>query len=429
MDKLMDSPWFLRITALFLAVVLFFSVKAMDVNVNGKTPGDQVDSIHDIPVEVFYDNENLVVTGVPATVKMAIEGPPNIVQTTKLLKDFSIFVDLNDLPMGKHQVELQSENISEKLHVRLDPATIDVLIEEKVTQTFRVDPELNDRLLAEDFQVVNMEVNPATVEVTGAKSVIESISFVKVTSTRDGGINKSFEQKARVRVLDKDLNKLNVTISPEEVSVKVEIAEYNKDVPIDLRSRGTTKPSVEIDSVTPSETTINISGPRKVLDNINVFTVDVDISGVNGPETLDVNLKKPKGVSSMSLDKIKVKVEATETAVDEDTASSDGIAEEKEEDTPSIGTRVFDNMQIVVKGLDDKYKSTFLKPVNGLLTLTVNAEPDVIEALEKSDFTVFVNMDDTTKEGEQVLSVSVDGPDDLKWLLSENKVIMQIELA
>ena len=43
----------------------------------------------------------------------------------------------------------------------IDPATIDVLIEEKITQTFRVDPELNERLLAEDFHVVNMEVDPS----------------------------------------------------------------------------------------------------------------------------------------------------------------------------------------------------------------------------------------------------------------------------
>jgi len=67
--------------------------------------------------------------------------------------------------------------------------------------------------------------------------------------------------------------------------------------------------------------------------------------------------------------------------------------------------------------------------VNGLLTLTVNAELDVIEALVKSDFTVFVNLDDTTNEGEQVLFVSVDGPGDLEWLLSENEVTMKIELA
>ena len=89
--------------------------------------------------------------------------------------------------MGKHTVEIQPENISEKLQVRIDPATIDVVIEEKITQTFRVDPEINERLLAEDFNVVKIDVVPSTIEVTGAKSVIESISFVKASVTGDKG--------------------------------------------------------------------------------------------------------------------------------------------------------------------------------------------------------------------------------------------------
>ena len=89
--------------------------------------------------------------------------------------------------------------------------------------------------LLKTFNVVKIDVDPATIEVTGAKSVIESISFVKATVTGDKEINKSFEQQARVRVLDKDLNKLNVTIVPEQVTVKVEIAEYNKEVPIVLK--------------------------------------------------------------------------------------------------------------------------------------------------------------------------------------------------
>ena len=109
------------------------------------------------------------------------------------------------------------------------------LTKKKLLKQFRVDPELNERLLAEDFNVVKMEVEPATIEVTGAKSVIESISFVKVSATGIQGINKSFDQKARVRVLDRDLNKLNVKIVPEEVTVKVEIEENNKEVPIVLR--------------------------------------------------------------------------------------------------------------------------------------------------------------------------------------------------
>jgi len=150
-------------------------------NQSGKTVGNQQDIIHEIPVEVYYDDENLIVTGVPETVNVAIDGPTNIVQTTKLLKDFTLFVDLRTLTMGEHHVRIRHENLSDKLQVRLDPSTIDIQIEEKVTQTFRVDPELNHRLLAENFDVEKMEVTPSTIEVTGAKSVVESIGFVKAT--------------------------------------------------------------------------------------------------------------------------------------------------------------------------------------------------------------------------------------------------------
>ena len=45
MDKLMDSPWFLRFTALFLAIILFFSVKAEEEKSAGKTAGD-IDGCH-----------------------------------------------------------------------------------------------------------------------------------------------------------------------------------------------------------------------------------------------------------------------------------------------------------------------------------------------------------------------------------------------
>ena len=103
---------------------------------------------------------------------MTIEGPANIVETTKLLKDFTLFVDLNELTMGEHRVEIQHENISDKLKVKFEPETIDILIEEKITQTFRVDPELNDRLVKENFYITNMEVEPKVIEVTGAKSVV-----------------------------------------------------------------------------------------------------------------------------------------------------------------------------------------------------------------------------------------------------------------
>lgn len=431
MDKFMDNPWFLRFTALFLAIILFFSVQAEEKK-SSKAVGDAMDIIRDVPVEVFYDNENLVVTGVPETVNMTIEGPSNIVQTTKLLKDFTLRVDLSNLPMGKHTVRIQEENISEKLHVVLDPASITVVIEEKITQTFRVDPELNERLLAEDFNVVNIDVVPATIEVTGAKSVIESISFVKASITGDKVINKSFEQQARVRVLDKDLTKLNVTIVPEQVAVKVEISEYSKEVPITLKSSGVPVSGVTVDTISANDKTISLSGPRKVLDQIKEFKVDVDVSELKGQETKVIDLKKPKGVSKMSLDKIKVKIDATvdETVETEVTEPElEVIKPEPPVESVKVTSKEIRDIPVTIKGLDEEFSSTFLKPEAGLVVLTVTGEQDVIDRLEKSDFTVYVDASETTDEGEQNFLVTVEGPPDVKWILSDKEVTMHIELA
>ena len=435
MDKLMDNPWFLRSTALFLAIVMFVSVKTAEED---NTVGNAQDVIRDVAVDVFYDNENLVVTGVPEKVDMTIDGPKNMVQSTKLLKDFTLKVDLRDLPLGRHKVEIKSENISEKLRVRIDPATIDVVIEEKITQTFKVDPELNERLLAEDFHVARMEVFPQTIEVTGAKSVIESISFVKASLTGEKGIHKSFEQQARVRVLDRDLTKLNVTIVPEQVTVKVEVAEYYKEVPLILKGRGIPSLGVTVDTITAEEKMIRLSGPRKVLDLISEFTVDVDVSQVEGQGTLDVELKKPKGVTQMSLDKIKVKIEATvsESAIDSNPDTDTDVDTDTEEATPDVpvtgeemATKEFQNVPIVVKGLDEKFNGSFMKPTDGLVVLTVTAEQTVIDTLKQSDFMVYIDASGTTDEGEKVLPISVEGPADIRWKLSDGEVTMRVELA
>ena len=142
-------------------------------------------------------------------------------------------------------------------------------------------------MLAEDFYVGKMEVEPSTIEVTGAKSIVEAISFVKVSVTGDPGINKSFDQKGRVRVLDRDLNKLNVLIDPEEVTVKVEIEENNKEVPIVLRERGVPGENIVIDSIFTDTKTVTLYGPKKTLDAIKELRVDVDISKVKESGTVE----------------------------------------------------------------------------------------------------------------------------------------------
>lgn len=426
MDKLMDNPWFLRFTALALAIVVFISVKVEDGKTDGNRVGDHTAIIRDVPVEVYYDNENLVVTGVPETVNMAIEGPANIVQTTKLLKDFTLKVDLRDLPMGNHSVRIQHENVSDKLQVRLDPAVINIEIEEKITRSFRVDPELNERLLAEDFTVVKMDVDPAVIEVTGAKSVIDSISFVKASVTGEPSIDRSFEHMATVRVLDRDLNKLNVTIVPEQVKIKVNIEVLKKEVPIVIKERGTPAKGVTINSIKATEKTIVLSGNRKILDELKELIVEVDVSKIEGSGTLTVDLKIPKGVSKMSLDKLKIDIEAT---VNEEEREASAATDEAETvNQPVEMTKKITNIPITVTGLDEKYKSSFKKTEDGFVSVEVTAESDVIDALSTSDFHAFVDAAGITSEGEKTIPISVEGPAQAKWKLVDETVTMVIEL-
>ena len=282
-------------------------------------------------------------------------------------------------------------------------------------------------MIAADFNVVNMEVKPSTIEITGAKSVIESISFVKATVSGEEGINKSFEQQSNIRVLDKDLNKLDVSIVPEHVTVKVEIEENNKEIPIVIKAKGTPPDGVVIDKISTVVETIKLYGPSRILNEINEFVIEVDVSKVDGPSTIDVDLKKPKGVSEISFTKIKVDIEATVEIPEPD----DEVTTEEpvDEDIASIETIKFENMEITVIGLDQKFKSTLLKPESGLFTLTIMAETGVAENLVAADFTVSIDASETAIEGEQVYPVTVKGPTNIQWTLSEDEVTMRIELV
>lgn len=437
MDKILDSPWFLRFTALFLAILLFVTVQTEEGKIKKGMDGEDLEVLRNVPVEVFYDNENLIVTGVPETVNVKIEGPINIVQSTTLLKDFSLLVDLRSLPMGEHQVEIQHENLSDKLQVQIDPGMIDVVIEEKITKTFKVDPEFNRQLLAADFYVANMEVEPSTIEVTGAKSIVESVSFVKATVSSDQGVNKSFEKDARVRVLDRDLNKLDLSIEPENVKVKVEIQENSKEVPIVLNAKGTPSEGVMINSLSAREEKITLFGPSKVLDKIEVFNVDVDVSKIKESGAIEIELKTPKDISTISVSKIKVNVNATLSNTDGEVEEGDVTMDEPElpesepesEEEVAVDTLKFEGVQVAVTGLDRQFKGTLVKPNNGLVTLTVTATADVISRLEKSDFDVSIDASNASTEGEKVYPIKVNGPGDVRWTLSVAEVTLKVELA
>lgn len=311
MDKLFNSNWSLRVIALVLAILLFFYAKAQLDQGQTAPANTQIDIITDVPLEAYYDTENLIVSGLPETVDVTIEGPMQIVLKTKLTKDFKVFVDLNALLIGEHRVTIQHENFSDKLEVSIDPKAIDIAIEEKVTKEVKVEPELNNSLIAEGYFLTGMTAEPSTVFVTGAKSVIENISYVKATVNSDKSINASFEQEANVKVLDSNLNKLDVAIEPTTVNVKVGVREYSREIPITIRRKGTPMDGVTINSLTSEKKTIEVFGPKSIIDQLTQLVVEFDISAIDDSGVYKVDLVMPNGVTRLSSKTIEVQANVT----------------------------------------------------------------------------------------------------------------------
>ena len=288
--------------------------------------------VTNVPLEVYYDHDNLYVSGLPETVDVKISGPTPTVMKTKLEKDYKLFVDLRSLLIGEHSVTIHQENFSEKLNVSIDPRTVNVVIEEKITEDFRVEPEMNNRQVAEDFIVKGMVADPSKVTITGAKSVIDSISYVKATVTGEKGINKSFNQQATVKVLDRDLNKLDVRIHPEKVNVKVEINEYSRELPITMKETGNVKDGLKIEKLSPEPSKVIVYGTKATIDSLKEVVVEIDRSKITESGSYEFNLTLPTGATKLSQNKViihadvfgePVSVEVNDSEVDADSSSDE----------------------------------------------------------------------------------------------------------
>ncbi|WP_318506208.1 YbbR-like domain-containing protein [Bacillus sp. T3] len=303
MDKFMDNPWFLKGVALILAILLFSTVSNSDGNQSKEEyvpANQQVETIKNIPVNSYFDTENFVVSGVPESVDVTIEGPKSIVQSTVSLKNFEVYMDLTDAKIGTQTVKIEVKDISDKLKVTIKPSTAKVTVQEKITKEFKVDAEFNQNLLEDGYISGDPVVEPKKVKITGAKSEIEKISFVKATVDVEGPIEETFTKNAKVVAFDQQMNKLDVTIAPETVKVTIPIKNTSKTVPINVVQKGTAQAGIVIDSISLDTKEAKINGKEDVVKATESVRVEVDISNITEETELTLPVIIPDGITSVT---------------------------------------------------------------------------------------------------------------------------------
>jgi YbbR domain-containing protein len=401
-DKLIDNRWFIRVVALLLAFLLFFYVyDGEDLAIN--VPQDQeTETITDVPVKSYYDTENLVVSGVPSTVTIKLSGPRNLLQQAKTSRSFEVYVDLSEAEIGTQRVPIQIKDVSDRLTVEIEPEFANVSIQEKVTQEFKVEPEYNASQVADGYSAEPAVVKPNKVKITGAKDVIEKITYVKATIDLADQIEETVTKEAKILVLDQDLNKLDVTLETDTVEVTIPVRASSKEVPIKIVEKGTPPNGVTIESIDLAQTKATILANADILEKTESVRVEVDVSSINDDTTLTLPVIISDGIVKVDPETIDVTVKVS-----------------KEEDV------TISNIPIKTTGLAADLSLSYDDPAGGTVSITATGDSSLIKSLEVSDFSVNLDLTDIG-EGEHTLDLDVTGPTNVNWTLNQQTAKISI---
>lgn len=412
MDKFLNTPWAVRMIALLLAIMLFISV-SIEQQPNIKRPGQNLFqneqptteevTLTNIPVNTYFDEDNLVVTGVPQTVNVTLKGSTSAVTTARQTKNFEIYADLEGLSTGTHRVVLKARNVNDELDISINPSVTTVTIQEKTTEDFPVEIDFyNQNKMAEGYTPEQPIVSPKNVTVTGAKEVIDNISVIKASVDLDGA-DQTIEKESKVTVYDDDGNILPVDVEPAVVDITVPVTSPSKKVPFKINRTGKLPEGTSISSVEANPSEVTIYGPQNVLDSIEFIDgVDLDLGKIKDNTELEVNIPLPEGVKSVSPDQVKLNVK---------------VEKEKEKELKDVSIKPV--------GLKNDQTLEFLDPDTSQLNLLAKGSTEEIDQLQPSDIELYVDVSDLN-EGEHDVNIEVNGPQNITWTMPKERAKVKI---
>ena len=233
---MLESKWGLRFVALILAV-FFLSVNNVFGNIFNTDDLSQKSSktIQDVPVDVIYNSKDLHVTKIPENVDVNLTGPQSKLIKIENPEDLKVVVDLSGKKQGNIK-KYQVRGIDSGINYQIKPEVAHINLENKITRVMHVQPDISSNSLDPKYKISKQSISPETVKVTGGEQQLK-IAYLKATFKNSSKVNKDTNDVADVSAFDKQLNKLNVSINPNEVNLKVTVEPFSKMVKVRTKQR------------------------------------------------------------------------------------------------------------------------------------------------------------------------------------------------
>ena len=307
---MLESKWGLRLIALVLALVFVLSVNNVFGNIfdSDRLGQKSDDTIQDVPVQVKYDNKTLYANNVPKKVDVEISGPQSQILQTANSEDIKAIVDLRDKKAGKHTVQYKVNGLNKDIDYKVKPKEVAVNLEKKVSKTMKVEPDVSNNDLSDNYRMKKQEVSPDHVRVRGGKEQIDKIAYLKATYKNNSKISKDTTDDAKITAFDRNLNKINVLIDPEDVKLKVNVDNYSKKVKVKPHVVGELDDNKKLDKIELSDKEVEIFGNRKEIEDINSINANVNVNGITDTTNKQVQFDLPDKVSKVNPEDTDAKV-------------------------------------------------------------------------------------------------------------------------
>ncbi len=299
--------------SLFMAFVLALAVWVMAIN--SSDPSVEKTYPNPIPIEVIGQSSDTVIdTDLSENVSLTLRAPSSIWNMLIVEKaPVRAFVDLAGLGVGPHTVPVQIQIGTKPVEIiSYSPRSVTLEIESLLTK------EMDIRVIYQGslpigFQAEDPVLTPTTVTVSGAESLVKSVTEVRAVAKLTDVKTSIHQTLSLVAVNANGQVVSGVSITPDKVEYTQQVVERGgyRNVVVKVVTAGVVPAGYKLTSLSVFPPTITVfSSDTALVDALPgyVETVPIDLTGKSSDFEQRVALNLPFRIQAIEADQITVSV-------------------------------------------------------------------------------------------------------------------------
>lgn len=388
LENLLSRNNTLLFVSLFLSIIIFIMIDQKIIVFTDNA----AEVLKSQPVTVTYNEEAYVVEGLPETVDITLIGSKTDLYIAKQSSSHEVKVDLNGLKPGTHKVNIEYNQNVGNIEYMVNPSTATVIIYQKVSENRTLSYDLlNLDNLDSRLVIDSVNYSADKVVIKGAEHQLKNVSSVKALVDIDNLVSQQVGtvklKDVALKAYDNDGNVVDVEMVPAKIDVDVNLSSPSKEVPIKVIPKGEVSFGLALNSISTNETKVTVYGDETVLNDLKYIPVEIDVSDLKENREYKMELNKPVGVRSMSVNNVTVNVTLS-----------------------SVSNKTLNNIGIEPRNLADNLKVQALDANSSLVSVTLKGVSSVVDTITTDDVVAFIDLDGYTA-GTYEVDVKVEGKD------------------